>query len=55
MWLKSFLAQSHFGNDGTQNDFVFQPLIKYFEFIKTKNSTVIWWTSKSFSDPIMKL
>ena len=54
MWLKSFLAQSHFGNDGTQNDFVFQPLIKYFEFIKTKYWTVIWWTSKSFSDPVMK-
>ena len=54
MCLKSFLAESHFGNDGTQNDFVFQPLIKYFEFIKTKNSTVIWWTSKSFSDPVMK-
>ena len=54
MWLKSFLTQSHFGNDGTQNDFVFQPLIKYFEFIKTKYWTVIWWTSKSFSDPVMK-
>ena len=43
-----FFGKSHFGEDGTQNYLVFQPMNKY---IKVDNSDyVLSWTSKGLSN-----
>ena len=43
-----FIKKSHFGEDGTQNYLVFQPMNKY---LKVDNSDyVLSWTSKGLSN-----
>ena len=48
------IGQIYFGNDGTQNYSVFQPLIKYYKVHKTTNIIVISWKSKVLSKEIIK-
>ena len=43
-----FIGKSHFEEDGTQNDLVFQPLNKYFKLI-TNPLSVLSWQSKGLS------
>ena len=47
-----FIGKSHFGEDGTQNYLVFQPMNKY---LKVDNSDyVLSWTSKGLSNESIK-
>ena len=43
-----FIGKSHFGEDGTQNYLVFQPMYRYFKMI-TNTSYVSSWKSKGLS------
>ena len=49
-----FRGKSHFGDDGTQNYLVFQPIYKYFEITPTTN-IILSWKSKGLSDEAIKI
>ena len=44
-----FIGKSHFGEDGTQNYLVFQPMYRYFRLI-TNTSNILSWKSKGLSN-----
>ena len=44
-----FMGKSHFGDGGTQNYLVFQPMYKYFRLI-TNTSNILWWQSQGLSN-----
>ena len=44
-----FIGKSHFGEDGTQNYLVFQPMYRYFRLI-TKILDILSWKSKGLSN-----
>ena len=44
-----FIGKSHFGEDGTQNYLVFQPMYRYFRLI-TNTSNILSWQSKGLSN-----
>ena len=44
-----FIAKSHFGEDGTQNYLVFQPMYRYFKMV-TSTDYISSWKSKGLSD-----
>ena len=44
-----FIGKSHFGEDGTQNYLVFQPMYIYFMLI-TNTWYILWWQSKGLSN-----
>ena len=44
-----FIEKSHFGEDGTQNYLVFQPMYRYFRFI-VNTSNILSWQSKGLSN-----
>ena len=46
-----FIGKSHFGEDGTQNYLVFQPMYRYFRLI-TNTSNILSWKSKGLSNEI---
>ena len=48
-----FIGKSHFGEDGTQNYLVFQPINKYFKLI-TNTDYVSSWKSKGLSSESIK-
>ena len=49
-----FSSKSHFENDDTQNDFVFQTAHKYFKRVSINDITVLSWRSKGLSDESIK-
>ena len=48
-----FIRKSHFGEDGTQNYLVFQPMYRYFKMI-TNTDYISIWKSKGLSDESIK-
>ena len=48
-----FIGKSHFGEDGTQNYLVFQPMYRYFKMI-TNTDYVSSWKSKGLSAETIK-
>ena len=48
-----FILKSYFGEDGTQNYLVFQPMYRYFKII-TNTDYISSWKSKGLSDEIFK-
>ena len=48
-----FIGKSHFGEDGTQNYLVFQPMYRYFKMI-TNTDYILSWKSKGLSAEIIK-
>ena len=48
-----FIGKSHFGEDGTQNYLVFQPIIRYFKVI-TNTDYISSWKSKGLSAKSIK-
>ena len=48
-----FIGKSHFGEDGTQNYLVFQPMYRYFKMI-TNTDYISSWKSKGLSDESFK-
>ena len=48
-----FIGKSHFGEDGTQNYLVFQPMYRYFKMI-TNTDYISSWKSKGLSDESIK-
>ena len=42
-----FIGKGHFGEDGTQNYFVFQPMYRYFKMI-TNTDYISSWKSKNY-------
>ena len=44
-----FIGKSHFGEDGTQNYLVFQPMYRYFRLM-TNTSNILSWQSKGLSN-----
>ena len=51
-----FIGKSHFGEDGTQNYLVFQPIIRYFKIntIIDVADYVLSWKSKGLSAEVIK-
>ena len=47
--LSYFRGKSHFGEDGTQNYLVFQPMYRYFRLM-TNTSNILSWQSKGLSN-----
>ena len=47
--LSCFPGKSHFGEDGTHNYLVFQPMYRYFRLM-TNRSNIFSWQSKRLSD-----
>ena len=52
--LSYFIGKSHFEGDGTQNYLIFQPLIRYFEFITNTPHYISSWKSKGLSTESIK-
>ena len=48
-----FIGKSHFGEDGTQNYLVFQPMYRYFKMI-TNTDYISFWESKGLSAESIK-
>ena len=48
-----FIGKSHFGEDGTQNYLVFQPMYRYFKMI-TNTDSISSWKSKGLSAESIK-
>ena len=48
-----FIGKIHFGEDGTQNYLVFQPMYRYFKMI-TNNDYISSWKSKGLSNESIK-
>ena len=48
-----FIGKSHFGEDGTQNYLVFQPMYRYFKMI-TNTDYISSWKSKGLSSESFK-
>ena len=48
-----FIGKSHFGEDGTQNYLVFQPMYRYFKMI-TNTDYISSWKSKGLSAESIK-
>ena len=48
-----FIGKSHFGEDGTQNYLVFQPMYRYFKMI-TNTDYISSWKSKGLSSESIK-
>ena len=48
-----FIGKSHFGEDGTQNYLVFQPMYRYFK-MTTNTDYISSWKSKGLSDEIIQ-
>ena len=48
-----FIGKSHFGEDGTQNYLVFQPMHRYFKMI-TNTDYISSWKSKGLSSESIK-
>ena len=48
-----FIGKSHFGEDGTQNYLVFQPMYRYFKMI-TNTDYILSWKSKELSAESIK-
>ena len=48
-----FIGKSRFGEDGTQNYLVFQPMYRYFKMI-TNTDYILSWKSKGLSDESFK-
>ena len=44
-----FMGKSHFGEDGTQNYLVFQPMYRYFRLM-TNKLNILSWQSKGLSN-----
>ena len=44
-----FIGKSHFGEDGTQNYLIFQPMYRYFRLI-TNTLNILSWQAKGFSN-----
>ena len=49
-----FIGKSHFEEDGVQNYLIFQPLIRYFEFITNTPTYISSWKSKGLSTESIK-
>ena len=49
-----FIGKSHFDEDGAQNYLIFQPLIRYFEFITNTSRYISSWKSKGLSTESIK-
>ena len=49
-----FIGKSHFEEDGVQNYLIFQPLIRYFEFITNTPNYISSWKSKGLSTVTIK-
>ena len=47
--LSYFREKSHFGEDGTQNYLVFQPMYRYFRLM-TNTSNILLWQSRGLSN-----
>ena len=53
--LSYFIFNNHFEEDGTQNYFVFQPIVSYFKVITITNTNYISsWKSKGLSPESIK-
>ena len=52
--LSYFREKSHFGEDGTQNYLVFQPMYRYFRLM-TNTSNILSWQSKGLSNESINL
>ena len=53
--LSYFKGKNYFGDDGTQNYLVFQPILKYFKtFIKNNLTFISSWESIELSNEVMK-
>ena len=52
--LSYFIDKSHFEEDGGQNYLIFQPLIRYFEFITNSPHYISPWKSKGLSTESIK-
>ena len=48
-----FIGKNYFGEDGTQNYLVFQPLFRYFK-VNNNTNIVLLWKSKGLSDNAIK-
>ena len=48
-----FIGKSHFGEDGTENYLVFQPMYRYFKMI-TNTDYISSWKSKGLSTESIK-
>ena len=51
-----FRGKSHFGEDGTQNYLIFQPIFRYFKVntIISVTNYILSWKSKGWSDETIK-
>ena len=49
-----FIDKSHFEEDGAQNYLIFQPLIRYFEFITNSPRYISPWKSTGLSTESIK-
>ena len=51
-----FRGKSHFEEDGTQNDLVFQPMYRYFKRVAGvgTGNYIYFWKSKGLSDEILQ-
>ena len=49
-----FRGKSHLEDDGTQNDFVFQAIYRYFKTVSAHDSNILSWKSKGLSDENIK-
>ena len=47
-----FIGKSHFGEDGTQNYLVFQPMYRYFKMITNTNYISSWKSKGLFAESI---
>ena len=52
--LSYFISKGYFEEDGTQNYLIFQPLIRYFEFITNTPHHISSWKSKGLSTESIK-
>ena len=48
-----FIGKSHFGEDGSPNYLVFQPMYRYFKMV-TSTDYISSWKSKGLSDKSIK-
>ena len=49
-----FRGKSHFEDDGTQNDLVFQAVSRFFKTVSDNDSNILSWKSKGLSDESSK-
>ena len=49
------LGKNHFGNDGSQNYLIFEPITDTFTIVTGDTETTIAWTSKELSKEALSL